>query len=506
MEILAGLVQLDKPNLLPAPWFNRPSLGLVTNTAVRIGVLKATNPTGAPPDIIVTPLKTDRLHCTASVIIDLEERPGAVHEALRHVRNTFNIALAETVTIDQRTRHRITLVLEPPLESTPAGTVGAIREYQQKIAEFKNEISTIQGFINVTSTFVVDDTTQFEREESSAVKRGSIYYGSIKEWLARKYFDQFRDRFDFSRVIVSSSADGRFIRYIFPKKGVFEVTISHLDVPTALAQLSDVFRELNFNILLSRLSRSVGEGSAQGKSILVAICEPLDRSSAKTDSEYIEEVTTKIREKLDVRDSWYQFYLNPISLGARIDRVAYPYRHGIDPSVREINAQTEIIPYLDQYKPTSRRAIFVSYMKFLESTLAGRSLKDAIFGSIARSGCIPYDGYEKPDSLKDDEGVDVRARMWMASAGIFFAYNRDGAGNLSQNQLIEWGYIYGQGKNWAVIVRSDQVKEVEHFMIPRRSFITYDNLDTHDAIDAVANKVIKTLLGWFPKVIEAGDS
>jgi hypothetical protein len=93
--------------------------------------------------------------------------------------------------------------------------------------------------------------------------------------------------------------------------------------------------------------------------------------------------------------------------------------------------------------------------------------------------------------------------MWMASAGIFFAFNKDGTGTLTPNQLIEWGYIYGQGKPWVVIVRSDQVKAVEHFMIPRRSFITYDDLETTQALEAVGNKISEAIITWFPKTTDA---
>src|SRR6185295_2988655 len=115
MEILAGLVNLNpNSNILPVPWYNRPALGLISNTEVHIGVVKASagKPT-APPDIIVTPLVTARLRSMVSVTVDLDEKPGALFEALSLIQERFNIALAESVTVDQRTKHRITLVLEP---------------------------------------------------------------------------------------------------------------------------------------------------------------------------------------------------------------------------------------------------------------------------------------------------------------------------------------------------------------------------------------------------------
>jgi hypothetical protein len=499
MEILAGLVQLNKPGLLPAPWFNRPSLGLVTNTPVRVGVLKATDPTEAPPDIIVTPLRTDRLHCTASVIIDLKERTGAVYQALSQVGQIFNIALAETVTIDQRTRHRITLILEPTDPYT-GRSLTENAEYSDHLAKFEERIRSLDGCISFSSNFVVDENTRFERQETSVVEYGSIDCNSIRDWLVPRYVDKFKDRFDFSRVIVSSSADGRFIRYIFPKRGVFEATVSHLDKPTALVQISSVFHNLEHNILLSRLSRSMKK-PRQGKSIYVAICEPMNPPSAiNHPSQYATDIANRIIQKLDDCDPDYQFALENgrVSLGARIDTVAYPYRHGIDPGVREISAQDELRTYFGQYKLEGKKAIFLSYTKALKSTHAGSALQKHVIEHIEKSGAIVFDGYSLPRPLHNDLAADVRARMWLASAAIFFAYDKDQSGNLSENQWIEWGYIYGQGKPWAVIVRDGEESKVKHFMTPDVSFITYRNLDTQLEIDEVSKKVSDVILRWFP--------
>ena len=228
MEILAGLVRLIERNVLPAPWFNRPSLGLVTNTPVNIGVLKAAHPTDAPPDIIVTPLRTDRMHYTTSVVIDLKERPGAVYEVLNQLQKDFNIALAETVTIDQRTRHQITLLLEPPEFYDGISNV-EIERHQERLLSLRSSVEKLQGFDRFTSNPAIDQNTEFEFQATSVVDQGMIACRTIRDWILRKYVGDFKDRFDFSRVVVSSSADGRFIRYIFPKRGVFEATVSHLE-------------------------------------------------------------------------------------------------------------------------------------------------------------------------------------------------------------------------------------------------------------------------------------
>jgi hypothetical protein len=496
MEILAGLIRLDRPGFLPAPWFNRPSLGLVTNTPVRVGVLKAAGPISGPPDIIVTPLRTDRLHCTASVIIDLKERAGAVYEALNRVSTVFNIALAETVTIDQRTRHRITLILEPTDYYSTSSRVG-ISEYKEHLLELKKDIEQIGGYINFTSNFVVDDTTRFEKQDTSVVVHGAINFKTISDWFEGKYSKEFGDRFDFTRVVVSSSADGRFIRYIFPKKGVFEATVSHLDVPSALAKISNVFQVLEHNILLSRLSRSV---PSQNKSIYVAICEPLHPLHPNTQpGQYAIDTAANITKALNASDPDYQFVLErgEVSLGAGMDTVAYPYRHGMNPASREIRAPYEIRSYLNQYKLVRQNSIFISYRGALKHSPAGLALWDEIIKRIRQSGAKPYDGFSLPNPLHEDDAADVRARMWMASAVIFFAYCQDQIGNFSDNQLIEWGYNYGQGKPWVVIAKEGQESNVMRFMTPSRSFITFKHIETPQAIEELGNKVSNAIVRWF---------
>jgi hypothetical protein len=502
VEILAGLVQLDQADLLPAPWFNRPSLGLVTNTAVKIGVLKAIGPTEAPPDILVTPLRTDRLHCTVSIIIDLKEHRGAVYEALRGIKDTLNIALAETVTIDQRTRHRITLILEPKDFSTAMSPEG-IATYQKDLEDFKTSIEKVPGYLTITPNYVVDESTRFEKQDTSSVQWGTIEFKTIRDWFVQKYVNKFSDRFDFNRVIVSSNAEGRFIRYIFPKRGVFEATVSHLDVPTALAKITSVLHDLEYNILLSRLSRSAGALPKQEKSKYVAICEPRDPPEAGiTSKKYADDVAAKIIEKLNDCEPEYEIALekNKVSLGVSIGTVAYPYKHGMNPATREIVAPHELRYYLEQYRMERKKTIFLSYSNSLNNTPAGSSLLQCIIGSIEESGAVVYDGFSRPRPLHDDHAADVRARMWMASAAIFIASDRDAAGNLSENQLIEWGFIYGQGKRWLVVVKDGDENKVHHFMTPEVAFVTYKDLSSTLELKDVARRVSNAIVRWFPQM------
>lgn len=143
VEILAGLVRLDEGFSLPAPWFNRPSLGMNTYTIVDIAVLQGIAGVEAPPDIIVTPLRTGNLRCTSAVTIDVGERPGAIYDVLTLVSRDINIALAETVTIDQRGQHRISLILEPPGKSEC--TRESERDFQNILKDLERKVVGFAG-------------------------------------------------------------------------------------------------------------------------------------------------------------------------------------------------------------------------------------------------------------------------------------------------------------------------------------------------------------------------
>ena len=180
MEIFGGLIKLDDPDYLPVPVYNRPSLGLLTGTPVRIGVLKSPARIEAPPDIIVTPLHTHKLPCTTSVTVDLNERKGAILEVLRAIGTDLNIALTETITIDQRTKHRITLVLESPTVDRKELQAG-IAKHKRLVGILKTRLKDLKGNIRDVSEFAADESTDFEIEDSGVVEDGAIRVRNIRE-------------------------------------------------------------------------------------------------------------------------------------------------------------------------------------------------------------------------------------------------------------------------------------------------------------------------------------
>ncbi|MCA3086286.1 MAG: hypothetical protein ING65_08230 [Rhodocyclaceae bacterium] len=503
MEILAGLVELVDHDHLPAPWFNRPSLGLLSNTAVWLGVLKSTENSDAPPDIIVTPLQAGIMHYTVSVIVDFDEKPGVVYKALREISTNFNIALAETVTINQRSQHRVTLVLEYPhfLQARNQGQISnAIeKKFYLDLKQLKTKMKGIDGFRGYSDWRVIGQNTNFAKIASSVVIQGLINCSDIREFhrkeCRRKNFD---NEFNLDAVVVSSSADGRFIRYITPKRGTFEVTVSHKDTPGSLRLVSSALHELGYNILLSRLSRSVGTAPSPGTSTYVAVCEPPKRNTSASNSdttaipkEIIEkQIRDEIREKLEPIEAAYELSLKSVTMGTTPKRVAFPYRTGLMPHVREIHAPQEFSHtlYNERLQVKRKKAVFVSYQDPKNQTAEEKDLTSAIHTEIETAGMDVFDGFSKPKGVETP--ADVFARMWMASAAIFVVRNTvlgmrkpntpgsriSEVKGLSAAQLMEWGFIYGQGKPWFVICQQGDEANVKSFMFTEKPAITYQDL------------------------------
>jgi len=502
MEILAGLVRLDRLDHLPAPWFNRPALGLVTNTAVRVAIVKASKQTSSPPDIIVTPLQTDRLHCTVSITVDLKERTGAIYEILQHVGTEFNIALTETVTIDQRTVHRVTLLLEPPVIDFCDKKI-EVEKFGILVEHLKNKLGKVKEYISIDSEFMASDTIEFEKEESSEVERGIVKVPAIRRWIESRYVSRFGADYDFDRVVVSSSTDSRFIRYIFPKKGVFEATISHLDKPGALTQICSVLEKLDYNILLSRLSRSNGgaEQPTPGKSIFVAICEPSGAASVMDEpSSYAAQVAAKISRSLEDLDARFQLDLrnNRVSLGARVADIANPpgsEAAGKSILKKQILAQSELREYFPRYDLSQGPRVFVSYRNHMKESPANLALLNKVFDTIREAKCIVYDGFDEPRPLHDGLTADARARMWLCDAAVFIAIDEEGGAEFGPNQRIELGIAYGQAKRFVAIVRAGHEKKVSDFMVPDHSCIAFKDLENHE-IEHVGRELMKRLREW----------
>jgi hypothetical protein len=507
MEILAGLVKLTDDEHLPAPWFNRPSLGLLSNTAVSLGVLKSRGTVNAPPDIIVTPLDTGILHYTVSIIVDFKERPGVVYDVLSKIPRSFNIALAETVTVDQRTKHRVTLVLEytapGPTQKNKTPTsrrqLTTAMQHAAELRKLRDDIKNIKDFSSYSRWAVIGKKTTLEKQSSSVVNQGLIRCKDIREFLNRNYRERFGGQFDFDSVVVSSSADGRFIRYITPKWDTFEVTVFHKDTPGSLDQVSNAFKSLKYNILLSRLSRSVGNTNRPHTSTYVAVCEPVKRAPSDL-TNYEQSIKDTITKAIGRKPPEYQLSVKSVTKGTEPERVAFPSRTPL-PHIREFRAHISFSYLLKDYPSDKIKKVFLSYAAPDESTGNDRVINEILYDEIKSAGMAVYDGFSKPFQAQDNS--HVHARMWIASAAFFIVRNRPmgqssapNAPGLSAAQLLELGFIHGQGKPWYGVCEAGHEKSFSSFMNPERSLITYRSLDTPRGRKEFRMKIKPLIRDW----------
>lgn len=497
MEILAGLIELDDLNSLPVPWYNRPAIGLISGTRVNVAAVTSTaKPQGYPPDIIVTPLKIINLHCTSSIVVDLPEGLGGINKALKQVGERFNIALMETVTIDQRSKHRITLVLEPPSIGSDATS------YAANLASLVKELTELGGKPAPQPYRLANESIEFPKRQPSKVYDGHVEIEEVRSWIEKNYGD-LRDRFDFDKVVVSSNTEARFLRYIFPRTGAFEVHIPHDDIPTAMQHLTSTLTDLSYNVLLSRISKSESPDPRRHQpSVTVAICEPVGSGREKprisTDAT---EISEKISESLhaDAEASKYMFSVPAelISFGRKASSIQSTRMPRL--VRRTIDVPTEIATYLKPYNREKRRVIFVSYPdKGREPGTKTRELVQRVFALIESMGHACYDGYGAPTAPKNGRMDDVLARMWRADAGVFIAPADGGKPPwLTPNQQIEWGFMAPLCQNTHIICHRRAQAE-RQFMMPDTVRLEYEKLSDGD-LSLIENRMRQKILEWFPE-------
>jgi hypothetical protein len=502
MEILAGLIELEERNLLPLPWYNRPALGLISGTRVNVAaVTSEPRSEDYPPDIIVTPLSIGNLRRTTSLVIDLPEGLGSINRALRKVGNKFNIALMETVTIDQRSKHRITLVLEPP-------SAAAAPKYQQNLDRLVADLVALGADPKPNPYWLANPGVTFTTAQPSKVHDGHVDIEDVREWIDEKYSHLAGD-FDFDKVVVSSNTEARFIRYIFPRKGAFELHVPHEDIPTAMQHLTSSLTRLNYNILLSRISKSESSDLRKHQpSVTVAICEPVGGKPGQKPDTGLDagQIRKKIQASLPAaRDAIkYMFRVPPnlISFGRKASDIQSKRASRL--ARRTVQVPPPIANYLKNYNKEQRRVVFVSYPDVAATQPESRTaeLLGRILDMIQQSGLASYDGYARPTAPINGRLDDVWARMWRADAALFIAPTEEDAPGdeqkhlwLTANQQIEWSFMAALCQNSEIICHRRARAERE-FMMPDTVRIEYEQLP--DEFSRIEAKIRQKLEGWFP--------
>jgi hypothetical protein len=369
MEILAGLLLTPNRKILPLPWYNRAALGLESGTKVNVALATASGQSNydkRPPDIIVTPLSLDKFTLIRTLTIDMNESDGAIQVILNKSKDKFNICLMETVTIDQRTKHRITLVLESKNEDIKSDL------FDGYIREFEMDIKNLGGIVKFGPYNHTNKNIRFDTIRTSTYKDENIPISHICDILYDEN-DEIWDRFDRNKIVISSTTDARLVRYVFPRKGTIAISIRHADKPAAMSYVSEELGRLGFNILLARVSKSQ-KISSPDTSVSLIICEP-QPTKLESDIDY-KNIKKNLKECLGLIDrkhfGRFMFSVDSLSFGHSIQNlmsiIIKKHRRRI------IDVPAKIQTRLKSYYSGQKAVIFVS-----QKTSAQRDENSGIF-------------------------------------------------------------------------------------------------------------------------------
>ncbi len=486
MEIVGGLIQLNEKRQLPLPWHVRAFLGLQTGALAYLMISKPDRK-DQPPDIIVSPINLRMYqHCRA-ITVDHDERPGSFAELLRALVEfrDLNIAIADTVTIESRARHRVNLVIEPSRLVRPDEVEGL----NQDFAELEADLCQFYGAEHVT----VAQLQPFNTSMTISDYRVSGGYIGGREWhdkVASYCRDHAIEGYDTDQVVISGNTEGRFIRYIFPRVGVMEVTMPHTDAPGMLHQLAEAAGGVGLNILSSRLSRAAPPGRVN-ISQFVAVVEPAD-PHPPSDRSSRTELATEL-EKRDTEDEGHDILPPVVRPGALAEHVRYlppPNSHTVFmPAIFEVAAR-EAQEELHQRSPgaSGRPIIFLCHRFFGDE----RSPKNRLIREIKTVlGKHNIQYLEANENVVVERTYDyIHSRLWLSSGCLVLAFDApdehgNHSGKLSVNQTHEIGFMQAQNKPFKVIVSQARLEQAKFANVPDHSFLAYR--DDATAVDCDKN-------------------
>jgi hypothetical protein len=473
MEIMGGLIELDRVDTLPIPWFMRAHLGLETGSKVWFGATD-THPHNRLPDIILSPLDPRKFDDITAVTLSNDEGVGTLADVLDHVRPPVNIALADSVTLEERTHHRINLVLE----QAPGSNIDEFKEQRSGFVRRYSPAPDEPKYDLKFSTIYDEQKRLVFPPRRTIVNEGTIYIGDLVERIKHKY-SKLAPLYDFTRLVVSSNPDQRLLRYIIPKKGIVTLKLHHEDAPRVLYGIARGIAEANYNILCSRLSRA--RSTKDERSTFVCECEPSEGSIPP------EELISHLELKGAI-------YGGTIHRGVRSQDSLYPRPPGSINVRPHENYRARISSLREEI--TSRRPLFLSrrFVELKESVDA--NVKDTylqVLQSIRTgAGSAGWTILEAPPH-KIDEEIDqaVYPRLWLAEAFLILAFYEDGRGSLSPNQAMELGFARGQNKPAAILIDTMHIPDFNVSNHSGRTFLDYSSANAFHALNenSVQNKV-----------------
>jgi hypothetical protein len=489
MEVMGGLIVLDRKDTLPIPWFMRSHLGLQSGCKVSFALTQV-QLKNQLPDIVVSPLDPRHFHEITSITLANSEGIGTLAEVIREVESPINIALADSVTIEGRARHRINLVIEK--------ADGAEREsYVDRRTSFIRRFSFAPGAYDYDLEVTEIDKSQrtFTAPKMVRVKNGCVHIGDLLHQIRSRHVN-IVDEYDLGKLVVSSNPDQRILRYIIPRKGVVTIKIPHEDAPGVLRTILEGVGSAGYNILCSRLSRVPPDESIEKASVFVAECEPgPDAVSPKelierlvTDTVYLGHFEYGVR----ARDC---LYLRPPHSVVALPQQSYI--EGIKAELRKLRLAEPA------YRGGRRHSVFIS-RRFIETkpdidanvTTTYEKLLKALEKGVREAGWALSSA--PPDYAGKPIDNEIYPRLWVSDALVVIAFHDDASGRLSHNQAHELGFYMGQNKPTAILIDNAKIKDFNVSNYAGRQILDYQaSVAFHDDYPGSISARVKD---WLEKV------
>ncbi|WP_297515960.1 ACT domain-containing protein [uncultured Caulobacter sp.] len=509
MEIQGGLIQLGENNHLPVPWQLRAFLGLQSGARAYVGVTRPSE--NHPPDIILSPIALEKLPYCYKLITSHTEEKLSFNAVLGEIKSfsIINIAIADSVTIEGRTRHVSTLVLEPVAYPPEGSTRINNQKFQLEnyVEELDKAVRKIESALNARFGAGAAIIKRIEAPsnyleiypvymKNGFIQNSSWYHLSSKNMPKSPVGDLYNTRF----VVCSGNTENSYIRYIFPAKDSLEISISHRDISGALFAVTSLIGESGFNILSSRLSRTPPKGLNTEISRFVAVCEPQpDRTADNCMSMLSSKLDTLMKENKNLRHGISKPNIKPVIQAAKSVFLSRADGRTISMPAQFSYATDRIIEKRD-FSGDNRIKIFLCYKFF------GRPGDPNVLLIDAFKDIIKQEDMHWVDASIDEENDTtydyIQASLWMSDACIVLAFNEEGrkyTGNLSVNQTHEIGFMHGQMKPFKIVVHQDRFGQARFSNLPDHQFLTYKD-DATAALPKHPDYIGRKLKTWLQSV------
>ena len=453
MFILGDLINIpESETRIPLPWWHRAPLALESRTQVYLAITepKKTRPGEARPgDLLVSVLDPSLWNQSFRIRCYYEDTPGVIAKVFgAAAANGWNIALAETITVEGGNRHALEIICEP-LVLSPHTEARSIEPFCESLRKMEFDIPKPEP--------LKPPTPAVEWVQPGVVRNGWVvdehekglpWREQLAEQAGKNYFNP--AEFDFSKIVVSADTDNRVLRFVVPRRGVLNIVIKHADRAGALYQLTSALQNSGLNVLSSLLKRG---GVLKKSAVLVAICEPINMPQGKG-SQQEAGLRKKIEEEIKRIPPEYMVARPPkINTGRSCNDVIYSH----NPEDVIIRVPSHLLSrVLERRAKLDRKrfAVFLS-QRFLKGR--GEIYAEEVRRVLEECGC---EVVQSPPMAGGTQTSfeEVSTAMWASEAGIVLVNTPEEKNQaaFSRNLAHEFGFFNGQGKPLLLLVEDDK--------------------------------------------------